>query len=276
MMKIAHGGVTVGQVDHPFCQPHGFDRPRRIEAWRRSHRKAAQRSTPGRRSTRAGRRVRKPTPMLRGIGRERPAPAATRQSPSPATPCRRRAGEVAQFVKAGVGHGCRRPARRWRTASVRGAIRIAARSGSAAGKRSATSRACRQLARAAARSRWVSHVPARIYQPNAACRSPAALRCSAIKRRVFVGRFGALLDRGGQPPMQLRAVRLQLRFIGHGANQRMSERILDRRGEPDLVDQLTRDQLVEDWVDPQGGQQLGVEPRCRRPPRRSVCAWPPG
>ena len=26
MMKIAHGGVTVGQVDHPFRQPHRFGR----------------------------------------------------------------------------------------------------------------------------------------------------------------------------------------------------------------------------------------------------------
>ena len=63
---------------------------------------------------------------------------------------------------------------------VRGAMRIAARSGSSAGNASAILRARSQLSRAAAMSRLVAHVAARMCQPYAACSSPAASRCSAI------------------------------------------------------------------------------------------------
>jgi hypothetical protein len=48
---------------------------------------------------------------------------------------------------------------------VRGAMRIAARSGSSSGSLSATSRALRQLTCAAAMSRKVDQVPARMCQP---------------------------------------------------------------------------------------------------------------
>ena len=65
--------------------------------------------------------------------------------------------------------------------SVRGAIRIAIRSRASSGRRSATSRALRQLVCAATMSRLADHVPARMCQAYAAGRSPAASRCSAIR-----------------------------------------------------------------------------------------------
>jgi hypothetical protein len=79
---------------------------------------------------------------------------------------------------------------------------------------------------------------------------------------VFVDQIRlALFDRRGQSPVQFCAVRPQLRFVGHGTNQRMPEHIFDLRGEPDLVDQLTSHQLVGDRVNSQRVQQLGAEPR---------------
>ncbi len=53
-------------------------------------------------------------------------------------------------------------------------MRIDSRSGSSADISSATCCARRQLARAALMLRLVGHAPARICQPYAACRSPAA------------------------------------------------------------------------------------------------------
>jgi hypothetical protein len=59
-------------------------------------------------------------------------------------------------------------------------MRIDARSGLSAGNRSAISCARSQLTRAAARSRLVDQVAARMCQEYASRRSPAASRCSAI------------------------------------------------------------------------------------------------
>ena len=63
---------------------------------------------------------------------------------------------------------------------VRGVMRIAVRSRSSSGSASAIRRARSQLIRAAAMSRLVDHPLARICQPYATCRSPAASKCSAI------------------------------------------------------------------------------------------------
>ena len=59
------------------------------------------------------------------------------------------------------------------------------------------------------------------------------------QRRVFVSRCRVTcFDRGRQPPVQLGAIRLELRLVGHRADQRMVERILRFAGEPDLIDEL--------------------------------------
>ena len=134
----------------------------------------------GRRWNRADSRVRRPTVKLRRIGRERRVPANTRPSPSPATACRRRRWRDHAVRRTRCRPGCRRPARRWRRAAS--AAQFALRRGRhrcRAGGPRRTVRA-RQLVCAAARSRWVNQVPARMCQANAACKSPAAFRCSAI------------------------------------------------------------------------------------------------
>ena len=61
--------------------------------------------------------------------------------------------------------------------------------------------------------------------------------------------------------MQLGAIGLELRFVGHRANQRMVEHILGLPGEPDLIDEFGRDQVVNDRFDAQRGQQVEAEPR---------------
>ena len=74
---------------------------------------------------------------------------------------------------------------------------------------------------------------------------------------VLVGPFRlAGFDRGRQPPVQPSAIGLELRFVGHRADQRMSKRILGARGEPHLVDELRGNQLVDNRIDFQAGQQV--------------------
>jgi hypothetical protein len=78
---------------------------------------------------------------------------------------------------------------------------------------------------------------------------------------VFADQVGvALLDGGGQPPVQLRTIRLELRFVGHRANQRMVKHILCLAGEPDLIDELGRHQVSNDRFDAQLSQQIGAKP----------------
>ena len=94
---------------------------------------------------------------------------------------------------------------------VRGAMRMAVRLGSSAGNASAIFRARSQLSRAAAMSRLVDHVPARMCQPYAACRSPAASRCSAISAAFSSAEAGSRASiAAATPPVQLSAIRLEL------------------------------------------------------------------
>ena len=134
---------------------------------------------------------------------------------------------------------------------VRGAIRIAVRPGSSAGNPSAMCWARSQLRRAAAMSRLVAQVAARMCQPYAACGSPAASRCSAISAASESGDPVARFDRGGQPPVQFGAIRLQLRLVGHGADQRMVERVLGFPGERDLIDELAVHQVPQNGINAQ-------------------------
>ena len=80
-------------------------------------------------------------------------------------------------------------------------------------------------------SRLVDQAPARMCQPNAARRSPAASRCSAISAAFSSTESGSrCFDRGGQAPVQLGAIGFQLRFVGHRADQRVAERVLGASG----------------------------------------------
>ena len=72
---------------------------------------------------------------------------------------------------------------------------------------------------------------------------------------VLIGRVRVTrLDSGGQPPVQSGAIRFQLSFVGHGANQRMPELIFVACGETHLVDELGVDQLVDAGLDFQADQ----------------------
>ena len=115
--------------------------------------------------------------------------------------------------------------------SVRGAIRIAVRSGSAVGQ------SVRDVSRVPPTGARRGDVA--VSQPRARTHIPVERRVQIAgglevfgdEGGVFVGEFRrALFDRGGQPPVQLGAVGLQLRFVGHGANQRMPEHIFDLSG----------------------------------------------
>ena len=54
---------------------------------------------------------------------------------------------------------------------------------------------------------------------------------------VFADRaVAALFDGGGEPPVHLGAIRLELSLIGDRANQRVVKDILSLSGEPDLID----------------------------------------
>ena len=129
-------------------------------------------------------------------------------------------------------------------------MRIAVRSGSLAGSASATRRARSQLIRAARISRLLDQAPARMCQAYADRRSPAASRCSAIRAAFSpTDVVVALFDDGGEPPVHLGAVRLELGFVGHRANQRMVKHILGLAGERDLIDELGRHQVGNDGFD---------------------------
>ena len=74
---------------------------------------------------------------------------------------------------------------------------------------------------------------------------------------VFADRIVvALFDGGGEPPVQLGAIRLELRFVGDRANQRMVEHILGLAGELHLIDELGRHQFGNHRFDAQHGEQV--------------------
>ena len=182
-----------------------------------------------------------------------------------------------QFVKAVAGDMSHGLARRSPHSMVRGAMRMAARSGSSAGSASAIWRARSQLSRAAAMSRLVAHVAGAHVPAVGGVQITGGLQMLGDQRRVLVGRVRvALFDRGGQPPMQLGAIGFELGFVGHRADQRVVEHILGPRGEPDLIDQLGRrpSRRRRDQCPARSAAQGRTA--SRSPPRRSACAWPSG
>ncbi len=54
--------------------------------------------------------------------------------------------------------------------------------------------------------------------------------------------------------MHFGAIGLELRFVSHGADQRMPKRVLSAWCEPHLVDELGDDQFVHAGIDPQAQQ----------------------
>ena len=98
-----------------------------------------------------------------------------------ATACPRRPRRVRAVRRSRGLHHCLRHARRCRTTAFEALFA----SPSVPDRRQAVGRrprrALRQLVCAAVMLRLVDHVPARMCHANAACRSPAASRCSAIK-----------------------------------------------------------------------------------------------
>ena len=91
-------------------------------------------------------------------------------------------------------------------------------------------------------------------------------RCVLVQRvRV------TLLDRGRQPPVQLRTIGFELRFVGHRADQRMMKFILGLAGEPHLIDKLAHDQIINGGFDTRGGQQVKAESRADYR-RRAQCS----
>ena len=109
------------------------------------------------------------------------------------------------------------------------------------------------------------------------------LQVGCDQRGVLVDRTRVtLFDHAGQAAVQLGASRLQLRLIGHRADQRMPERVLGVRGEHHRIDQFRCGQLLESRVPEHADQRLLVKPQTDhggsiqgvlgRPPRRSIRA----
>ena len=72
---------------------------------------------------------------------------------------------------------------------------------------------------------------------------PRRLQMLGDQCRILVGRrWIVCLDDGGQPSMQFRAIRFELRFVGNGSNQGVTERIFVAPPELHLVDQFRCDE----------------------------------
>ena len=83
-----------------------------------------------------------------------------------------------------------------------------------------------------------------------------SLQMIGNQRGVFVDRFRlASFDSGGDPPVQLGAIGLELRFVGHRTDKRMMEYILGLAGQAEVFDELGHDQVINDWLDAQYSQQ---------------------
>jgi len=81
------------------------------------------------------------------------------------------------------------------------------------------------------------------------------------QRSIFISRGRATgFDRGGQPPVQLGAIRFELCFVGHRPNQRMVKHIFRLSGEGDLVDEFAAHQVLQDGLNAQRFEQARVEP----------------
>ena len=58
-------------------------------------------------------------------------------------------------------------------------------------------------------------------------------------------------DGGRDAAVQLGAIRLELRFVGHGADQWMVEHILGLSGKCDLIDELAAQQVLQRRINAQ-------------------------
>ena len=71
----------------------------------------------------------------------------------------------------------------------------------------------------------------------------------------------SVLYRLCQPSVPFGAVRFELGFVGHCMDQRMVEHILGLLCEPDLIDELGRQQVRDRRFDPEHLKQAEAEPR---------------
>ena len=82
-------------------------------------------------------------------------------------------------------------------------------------------------------------------------------QCSVLINRIRVTH----LYRRGDAPVQFGAVRLELRLVGHGTNQRVMKRVLGYMAEPHLIDELSRYEIRDLGFDSERSQQVDVELR---------------
>ena len=169
--EIALGGVPAGQVDHPLRHLQEFRQSRRSGAWRprgidqpQHQRRVADRLEQAYQFE-ANCDASSNREWTISVG-EPPAHAHRQRHLVPGG-----VGKFTQLVEPGVGHGAPR-SQALAHSSVRGAIRIAARSGRPVGQSVGDlSRRC-QLVRAAVMSRWVSHVAGAHVPANARADRP--------------------------------------------------------------------------------------------------------
>ena len=158
---------------------------------------------------------------------------------------------------------------------VRGAMRMAARSASSAGNASAIfGRAPSSVAPRRCRG-WLPTLP----RACARCRQCAGHRWPPDVRRSAPP---SPPPRPGHPiRWRLRCAgaarpdRIQLRFVGHGADQRMVEHVLGLSGESDLIDDLAARRSRQDGINARGFQEvrLNFVPMTAAAPE---VFWPPG
>ena len=79
--------------------------------------------------------------------------------------------------------------------------------------------------RAAAISRLVDQVAGAHVPGEGRMQIAGRLEMFGDQRRILISRVRlALFDCGGHPPVQLGAIRFELRFVGHRTNERVVER----------------------------------------------------
>ena len=227
----AHGGIAVGQVDGAirwFATLRPWRRPR---AWRQVPLDDNPTANAGSRidssSALCSVASRDPSRMcaLMNFFITSPAMAMASDALSPAAVhnSRNSSNRVADDFTmdspvAAAQHGARGDAHRLRGWGHRRATR----------RRSVRARS--QLIRAAAMSRLVDHVAGAHVPAVGGVQITCGLEVFGDQRGVLVGRCRVTrFDRGGHAPMQLGAIRFELRLVGHRANQRMVEHILGLR-----------------------------------------------
>ena len=119
-----------------------------------------------------------------------------------------------------------------------------------------------RLGRAAAMSRFVAHVAARMCQPRCGVAITGGLQMFGDQRRVLLDRVWLVgFDQGGSADASAARSDLSCSFVDYGADQRMPKRILGASESTAFVDQLGVDQLVHAGSMPRRASPIVAEPR---------------